>query len=494
MTHLSRRKTEAEPIFKPPTSAARKRQKWRRAAAGSAAAVVVLALAGYGVSRLVASPAGPALCANSQPPFQVINDHGECVGVTDGSFAFDPGDHGMTQAEHDIAAEDARVVRGTYVTVALLTPLTFSPQSVVSLTRIRNEVEGAFVAQHTANDVLDVSPKIRLVLANEGSLEQAAPQVVAQLKTLTGKDRLVAVIGMGISVNATAIAARSLSAAGIPMVGSVITGDNLDWTHVTGLARVAVSSDEEVVRLASYLSGHGGLGTAFLVSDTDRSDLYTSGLRRDFETAFGRHVSGEEPYGPGPEIGNEFTLIADDVCGIPGAPPSVVYAGREAVLPTLIQQLQGAPSCNGRNITILTGSDAEGLDPRAVAAQSGRSAQPNPAKVTVIYSGLDNPADITAQFRTLFTASFGSTGIDDPWMIETYNAMSAAARAVALATGSSSTPPLPLAVLDAIPLLNRQHMVQGATGPFGIGADGNLMNPDIPVFRVAGGTRQLLSP
>jgi ABC-type branched-subunit amino acid transport system substrate-binding protein len=381
------------------------------------------------------------------------------------------------------------------VTVALLTPLTWSPQSVVSLTRIRNELEGAYVAQHAANVVQDVNPKIRLVLANEGSLEQGASRVVGQLKAMiAAPDRLVAVTGMGISVDATVTAARALSAANIPMIGSVITGDTLDWTHVSGLARVAVTSEEEVSRIAAYLKAHGGLGTAFLVSDTDKGDLYTSGLRADFEAAFGAHVSGEEPYGPRLAIGNEFTLIADDVCGTPGPPPAVIYAGREAVLPNFIQQLEGTPSCNGKHLTLLTGSDAEGLDPRSLAAQSGKSQQPNPAQVSVIYAGLANPGDITPQFRTLFTASFGTTGIDDPWMIETNNAMAAAARAIALATGNSNTPPPSLAVLDAIPLLNRQHMVQGATGPFGIGPDGNVMNPDIPVFIIADGTRRLLSP
>jgi ABC-type branched-subunit amino acid transport system substrate-binding protein len=425
----------------------------------------------------------------------MINDNGECVGTTDGSFIFDPGSPGIAQAERDIAAENARVQHEAYVTVALLAPLTWSPQSAVSLERIRNELEGAYVAQHAANFIQDISPKIRLVLANEGSLEQAAPQITGQLKALTAApDRLVAVIGMGISVNATLTAAGAFSAANIPMVGSVDTGDTLDWTHVTGLARVAVTSNEEAVRTAAYLKAHGGLGTDFMVTDTDKNDLYTSGIRTDFQTAFGTHISAQEPYGPGPDIGNEFALIADDVCGIPGPPPTVIYAGREVVLPTFIQQLEGAPTCNGRHLTVVTGSDAEGLDPRSTIAQPGKSQQPNPAQVSVVYPGLANPGDITQQFRTLFTASFGTTGIDDPWMIETNNAMAAAARAIALATGDSSTSPLPKAVLDAIPLLNRQHMVQGATGPFAIGSDGNLMNPDIPIFEIAAGNRQLLSP
>ncbi len=125
---------------------------------------------------------------------------------------------------------------------------------------------------------------------------------------------------MGISVNATATAANALSKANIPMIGSVDTGDTLDWTHVTGLAQVAVTSNEEVTRTTGYLKAHGGLGTDFLVSDNDKSDRYTSGLANDFLTALGTQMSGEEPYGPGPESGNEFALIADDVCGIPGSP------------------------------------------------------------------------------------------------------------------------------------------------------------------------------
>jgi hypothetical protein len=192
---------------------------------------------------VVHRPAGLALCAPSPPPLQVFTDRGECVGTTDGTFLFDPGstqaDRGITRAERDIATENEKVVRqGHYVTVALLTPLTWSSLSSVTLARIQDELEGAYAAQYNANVRQAVNPQIRLVLANEGSLEQGWSPVVSQLKQLTAPpSRLVGVIGMGLSVTQTVAGAQALSAAGIPMVGSVFTADTLDWQHIPGLAR-----------------------------------------------------------------------------------------------------------------------------------------------------------------------------------------------------------------------------------------------------------------
>lgn len=487
-------------MFEPPRSAAGARRA-RRIRAFVAAGVTLLAVAaGGGSYALVVSGRGqPVPCASLAPPFQVVKDGAECVGITDGRFPFDPGrsavSRGIASAERDIAAENARVVRqGHFVTLALLTPLTWSAASQISLTRIRDELEGAYAAQYNANEREGVNPEIRLILANEGSVEQAWSLVVGQLKKLTAApDRLVAVVGMGISVRPTVQAAKSLSAAGIPMAGAVITADSLDWAHIPGLARVPPSNHQEVAALTRYLSGHGRQGNAFLVSDSDTRDLYTANLAQDFRAAFGKHVVGEEPYGPGPGIGNEFNLIADNVCGIPGPPPIVLYAGREIVLATFIHQLQGSPACDGRRITVVSGSDAAALAPPVTVALPGQAHQPDPAQVSLIYAAIANPAQVSPPFRGMFTAMFGTTGLSDSWTVRTNDALAAVARAISLATGSSSLFPQRSLIRSAIRLLNRVHQVQGATGPFSIGITGEQPAPDIPVFEVAGGKVRLLS-
>jgi ABC-type branched-subunit amino acid transport system substrate-binding protein len=480
-------------IFEPPPSRRMTiRTRWIRAGL-AAVATAVAAVVAVALIAVVHHPVGPALCAPSPPPLQVFRNGRECVGTTDGTFPFDPGstpaDRGITRAEQDIAAENKKVVsQRHYVTVALLTPLTWSSKSLVTLARIQDELEGAYAAQYNANVRQGVYPPIRLVLANEGSQEQAWSPVVSQLKRLTAAPgQLVGVIGMGLSVTQTVAGAQALSAAGIPMIGSVFTADTLDWQHIPGLARVAPSNKQEVAALVSYLRAHGGLGKAFIVSDNETSDLYTASLEQDFQTAFGTQAIGPEPYGPGPGAGNEFSAIAGGICGPAGPPPLVIYAGREVVLGTFIQELQGTADCDGKKITILTGSDASAIDPGFTATQPGQ------AQVSVRYAALINSSAITPAFRSLFTGMFGGNDLQDSWMLETYDAMAAMSQAVSLATGSSTTYPTPGEIKSMLLNLNLVYEVQGATGPFSFDSDGNEVSPDLPIEQLANGSLSTLS-
>jgi hypothetical protein len=89
---------------------------------------VVTAGAVAGIYTLLSGGGGPVLCpgAPASGPLQVVQDGGECVGVTDGSFIFNPSDRGITEAEQAIAGENAAAVASKqgYVTVALLDVLT----------------------------------------------------------------------------------------------------------------------------------------------------------------------------------------------------------------------------------------------------------------------------------------------------------------------------------------------------------------------------------
>lgn len=131
---------------------------------------------------------------------------GECVGVTDGSFIFDPV---FVDVQEKIATENAKVRAESHpcVTVALLDLLTPTVTSATSVEGIRSELEDAYTAQLRINESVrpaDSHSRIRLVLANQGStLEQWGP-VAAQLTAMTQEGRpVVAVIGLGISVKKT---------------------------------------------------------------------------------------------------------------------------------------------------------------------------------------------------------------------------------------------------------------------------------------------------
>jgi hypothetical protein len=193
--------------------------------------VVVLSLVlatavAWGINTLVNACGGPGS--------GVSRVDGECVGVTDGSYVFDPA---LADVEAKIAAENARVAgSGHTVTVALLNLMTVNNTSPVSLAEVVNQLEGAYTAQYRANqtnDLGDPSPLIRLVLANEGSHENQWQPVVHQIEGMVGdQDPLVAVTGLGVSVKQTEDGAKDLAAHHIPMVGALTTADELNYKNI----------------------------------------------------------------------------------------------------------------------------------------------------------------------------------------------------------------------------------------------------------------------
>jgi hypothetical protein len=413
--------------------------------------------------------------------------------VTDGSYVFNPS---LAPIERAIASENASVrEQRTYATVALLTPMTASATSDVSLARIKDELAGAYAAQLAANggDLSEDRPPIQLVLANEGTSQELAYGQVTGLLTEMRRPpaNLRAVIGMGVSVEQTVLGAKILSKAGIPMIGAVTTADQLDWSNITGLARVVPDVSDQITALQRYFAAHGGLGPAVLIADSNTSDLYTSDLMKDFTAAFGQDLTSQaQPFGPGLGESTELRLITSSVCSLTGIPPTVLYAGRESDLPTLISNLQGAPNCGGKQITVVTGSDAVALPASQTANQTREG------HVSVVYSDIanPNPKAVLAPVQKVFADSpAGIASLSDPWTIATYNAMTTASIAVTDAASASSPVPLLGTVLGVIPLLSQRQEVPGATGPFSIGTDGNVTNPDVPILKLTDGSVTLLS-
>lgn len=491
---------EQEVSLVPPLSrrGARRARVRRVLAAGSA--VVIAAAVGAGSYALASGgPAGPVSCAAAQGLFRVFVAEGECVGVTDGSYDFDPGssadDRNIGAVEKLIAGQNAWVTtsyKSDYVTVALLTPLTEpapgAPLSDVTRSRIDDELRGAYLAVYYANHKTGLLPKIRLLLANEGSSEQGWQAAWDQLKQLTtSPGQLVAVTGMGISVQRTVKAAQAIGGAGIAMFGAVTTGDGLDGTTSPYLAQVAPSVSDEVQALSRYLHKPS---RSVLIYDEQATDLYTQKLRADFASTYRASIGEDEiPYAPSTSDSNLFKKIAEDVCYTPKQPPLVFYAGRDSVFNQLVQQLQEEGDCAGQKLTIVTGGDADGLPASSTFSDAGG------AEVSIIYTDIENGAAITPAFRGNYQAWLGKAddaGMTDPWMLATYNATVAATSAIA-----EAAPPQPAQVSASqvnvwVDQLNGPAAVTGATGSFSIGYHGDLDNPQIPIFEMADGQRTTL--
>lgn len=438
---------------------------------------------------------------------------GECVGVTDGSYVFGPS---LAVIENTIKAQNAAArASGSYVSIALLTSLTSAPGSDVTVVRIRQELEGAATAQAYLNGQ-GFRPAIRLLLANEGTAQQAWPQVVGQLQDWPASQHLVAVVGVGLSNTDTVRAARQLASGArpLPMIGSVDTGDGLNTSgpppslvppalsgRIRGLVRVEPSVADEVTLLSGYYlarlrqSSHGPVPSAaalsphaVLVKDNDPDDLYTGSLSLDFSQRFGPRIGEQKQFAPGPDESGELDDIANDVCA-PGAAstPVVLYAGRESAFPDFISKLRTDTNCpSGSTITVLTGADAEALSITQTA--------PNPGGPTidVVYPDIADSAKVEAQYRQAFAGPRADLGAS--WTIVTYDAVAAAEKAAREAGQGSPAPPLPSAVRSLLYDFNTlTDPVVGATGPFIITSDGDEGCQWIPLILDRDGTRTVLS-
>jgi hypothetical protein len=469
-----------------------------------AAGVLGAAVVGVGAWRIVASVTGPSSCRTRA----VIYDR-ECVGVTDSASAFDPS---LAPLVNKIARDNQNVeAAGDYVTVVLLTPLTTVPGSDVTLARIRQQMEGAYLAQESWNGPLPSSsgatvgnrPRIRLLLASDGDAGQAWPQVTRQIRQEPASANVVGVIGMGLSTTSTLQAARALATGSdsIPMIGTIDTADGLNSQGlsvakvgsalagpITNLTRVTPTVGDEISALHGYL--RSTLGQAILVRDTDQYDLYTQTLATDFSEQFANNIASKVPYDTSAAVTNEFNTIAGDVCPSTAVkPPAILYAGRESLLPNLISQLRDLSTCPKRDtITVVTGSDAEALSATTETAPNQDGPQ-----IKVVYANLIDTDELASSYKTSFTHLFGPTDLDASWAIMTYDAMSAAEQAARSAAGSSVTflPP-PSSIGSSLVDL---HSIQGATvNRFRISADGDEQCQVVPVVIDSGGTTTITPP
>jgi hypothetical protein len=432
-------------------------------------------------------------------------------------------DQEMLEVESAIANGNA-TSGGPYVSVALLDPFTYSTSGTISQARIIDELRGAATAQQVANSQGDI--KIHLLLANEGtSGEEGEAQAVQQIQQLEVPDHIVAVAGMGLSTANTQTAAAALSADGIPMFGAVTTGDEFDSNNYQGFYQIVPNVATQVkqwwTKLQTTLQPspppknlqRGAKPPppyVALVSSDQKSDIYSSDLHIDFNGAFGGLPGLHDnsfTFDPATDS-QQFADIATQICNQPNgaATWTVLYAGREAVLPIFIQAFQQSTRCDSRSITIITGSDADDLPVSATATGS--------AKVTVEYTDIENVSSLSsntfATKRSQSTLSPGVTGTacwnesgnPDPWTVATYDSVLAAADATWNAAKAeqkahnASGVPTKTEVLswamqtqeqgvpDAYKALPGPGASQALPGPFGFNHSGELSPTDIPIYKV----------
>lgn len=318
----------------------------------------------------------------------------ECVGFTNEvAYAFDRPE--LKDITDRIAAENKRVreesekndIRDTvpYVRIALLGPFAASANSSMSLEQIKASLEGAYTAQCRANqcpnlkghDELGISgkgPQIQLLIANEGRNQTHWRPVVQRLTDLTGGEHpMVAVAGMGISVQETQDAAAFLAEKEIPAIGAVLTADSL---KAKTLFNVSPANSEYATAAREYLDNSLSAGsthlrptghTGHLVYDTrkDTGDMYVQSLYESFKDKFNDYIAPRPgsssvretgftgATGAEPEGVRVFSTVRENICL--AKDDVILYAGRDTDLPELVKELGHRGSCKHDDpITILT--------------------------------------------------------------------------------------------------------------------------------------------
>lgn len=246
---------------------------------------------------------------------------GECIGISDGRFAFDTqtnpesgaykvraaealaaGDTEQANAlltrasqvdtsdaealiykENQHVLELSRSQHFPYVTVVLLTMLTARATDQKSIATGRDDLQGAYIAQMEHNRDFRL-PLLRLLVANAGGNEQYAPEVTKQIIQAAQADpTIVAVNGPPQSRDQGMLAIKMLAAAHIPVVSSTISSDSF-----TGLSpyffHVAPANKYQVAMGVKYAEQVLHAKTAVLFEALN--DNYSQSLAADFREQF----------------------------------------------------------------------------------------------------------------------------------------------------------------------------------------------------------------
>ncbi|MGH8906173.1 MAG: ABC transporter substrate-binding protein [Egibacteraceae bacterium] len=438
----------------------------------------------------------------------------ECVGVTDGGFAFSPvlGLDAVIeriQEENDWVEQQDREQDRSSVSIAYALPL--PTQLNDESDRWLHELQGAHLAQRRANrtTALGDQPLIRLLVANAGDDNRYWEPVVAQLRDrVDSPDRLVAVISLGKSLAATQEAIRELTSHDIPVIAAQLTADDLTGEaaqgSVDGLARVAPTNSDEAQAAVAYLRLDPLVRRALLVQDTRDDDVYASTLGEAFAREFAGGLIGRvaEYDSSLPGVANAFARMMPNICAL--RPDVVYFAGRGDALSDFIEALPER-TCVDFPINVVTGDAGvdvatllrRQLDEGRKGMQAGLE-----ANATFRYTALAHPSAWSAAPASFsgasleyfqqdcldcFTSLFPGETLDDSAAIMGHDAVVTAVRAIRSAAGNrdlNENPVLPGEVIQQLNQLHDALAVPGASGWISLDENGDPVNKAIPILQL----------
>ncbi|MFG6200401.1 hypothetical protein [Nonomuraea sp. JJY05] len=414
--------------------------------------------------------------------------------LTDASDAFAPG---LADIMERIHAENDNVIAkhpGEYVTIVVLLPMSGDvAKTGLSLGTLRHSLQGSHLAQLWRNREQAAAPYIRLLVGDitPGEWEDT----VADLEARVQSERILAVTGLGASVDATKRVIDRLSKDNIAMVAALITSDELQRHQA--LVRVAPLNSDQAEALVRFARRAVPALKPVVVMDTNSGDSYSRTLSSAYDRTLAP-VLGAKRRGQAltfdstanassTVIGN----IADTICGSDAN--AVFYAGRAQGLPALLRGLSLSRPCVQRDISVFAGDDT------SEQAHLVKSPiwEDNGGKIRLYYTPLAHSANVTdhgSRVLPAIKARFGNgdekgyvrlfpaESLDDGHAIMHHDAVYVAIKAIDRYAKDDLAKLGPQEV--AAMLRSGTIKVQGASGDIAIDRDGNPLREEIPVLRL----------
>ncbi|MFE7378804.1 ABC transporter substrate-binding protein [Streptomyces zhihengii] len=349
--------------------------------------LLALAVVGGLVTGVPFDPTGPDPCLGST----FLGTDGQCVGVAEGAASFSTGDSERAvrdvlqrierqnkQVESELAGRDGDDPRPGARTVVYFGPLSGGKDAEDPVRGgTLAELRGLALAQAYVNTQALRSGErvpLRVLAANAGDRFRDAPAVAHRIVELAARDRsIVGVVGFGQSRRRTYDAIRIFDAAGLPMVGTSGTADEL--LRQGGHYYQTAPTDTRAGRVMAAFAAHAPMtdgGPAVRVRlVADPSDAYSASLASAFRAAYGASrtesllytpTDSPEPSPlPGAPSGTQVAAVEDlarEVCRAVAEEPrtAVVWAGRGSHFQLFLEELsRDARDCP--RLAVLGGDD-----------------------------------------------------------------------------------------------------------------------------------------
>jgi hypothetical protein len=483
-----------------PGSGAVQPRSWpRRHLVVSLTAVLVLVAGVAWAGWLALRPSAP--CGRGLTELEVS---GACVGLDLDQRGF--GRIDTLAPEVRKVAELNSKVTGPYATIVLIDDLTVDPRSDSDvIIALRHRINGAVTAVWRANNESVASgtlPKIKLLLANYGSAAASWPAAVDAIKQAQAGEHIVAVTGIGQSLDNTRNAIAALSDAHIATVGSVITADNintgLNGRHSKDFVRVAPLNSDQAKAGLSHVTARG-YRKVMLVHDVNEQDSYAQTLAKAFADAYAAQHQTPIPYSRSyrsPEqplhgttreeyMTDQFAGMHNTICAL--TPDLVYFAGRGSDLRSFLTALSQGGACGLTRVDVMTGDDASNIVGTALPPAG-------PVQVGVFYTALangdqwkDEPSGSVnrenyQKFANAYaTNGFSASELSDGQAIMTHDAVLTAATAVRDNESAVTDP----ATVAAYFLGYRcTTFIPGASGAIIFNQDGNPVDKAMPILQI----------